>query len=267
MSSKSYFYVNFQILSNVKEDCRSFHPGVNRKQDWSIEEADLVILASPTKTGSSNQSTEKLVPKKKNLVFEETYLVTKERNLVPEERKLVPKERSLVPGERKLVPKEMTRTNLVPEERNKTTTAETLLKCDKCEYCSAHERYLKKHLRSHKQYTCPEHNFECIGEDTMKVHMRTHSNLNRFDCPQCHFYTSNYVKLAQHMEEHKFHFENLPKHKGTARKHGFPVHGEKPNQCNQMGCEYASFCPKNLKVHKFFKHFTSVVSGVVTRGG
>ena len=79
----------------------------------------MVILASPTKTGSSNQSTEKLVPKKKNLVFEETYLVTKERNLVPEERKLVPKERSLVPGERKLVPKEMTRTNLVPEERNK----------------------------------------------------------------------------------------------------------------------------------------------------
>ena len=209
---------------------------------------------SATKTGISYQSTEKLVPKKKNVVSEE-------RNLV-----LVTKERTLVPEERKLVPKEMTRTNLVPEARNKTT-AETLLKCDKCEYCSAHERYLKKHLRSHERYTCKEHNFECIGEDTMKVHMRTHSNLNRFDCPQCHYYTSNYGKLAQHMEIHKFHFENLPKHKGTARKHGFPVHGEKPNQCNQMGCEYASFCPKNLKVHKFFKHFTSVVSGMVTRGG
>ena len=61
LSSKSYFYVNFQILSNIKEDCRSFHPGVYRKQDWSNEEADLVILASPSFVNGNKQPVLRIV--------------------------------------------------------------------------------------------------------------------------------------------------------------------------------------------------------------
>ena len=62
---------------------------------------------------------------------------------------------------------------------------------------------MKAHIRTHKIFRCNEHNFECRVAENMKTHIRSHlKDLNRFDCTQCSYHTSNKGALAEHMKGH-----------------------------------------------------------------
>ena len=63
---------------------------------------------------------------------------------------------------------------------------------------------MKAHIRTHKIFRCNEHNFECRVAENMKAHIRSHlKDLNRFDCTQCSYHTSNKGALAEHIKSHR----------------------------------------------------------------